>query len=361
METLVSAPPDVLSQPEVQPDGGAPLVAMVHNTVSETASADEADVLVQADAVEQALGALGYRVQRLSCNLDLESHRRQLTELKPLFVFNLVEALGGSDRMIAAAPLLYEAMGLPYTGSPASALVITSDKVESKRLLLAAGLPTAGWLAEGSQSRLSFPGRYILKCTAEHASFALHDDAVLQAHDEDELVAALARYQERVGRPCFAEAFVDGREFNLSVLSSPDGPQVLPPAEIDFSTYPHGKPRIVGYEAKWDESSFEYGHTPRVFDFPAADRSLLAQLSGLAARAYKLLGLRGYGRIDFRVNGRGQPWILEANCNPCLSPDAGFQAALERARIGFDEAVRRIVADANNWGQTRFSPEVARA
>jgi D-alanine-D-alanine ligase len=253
--------------------------------------------------------------------------------------------------MIAAAPLLYEAMGLPYTGSPAAALVVTSDKVETKRLLQEASLPTPGWLSGGSQSRLSFPGRYILKCTAEHASFGLHDDAVLQARDEDELAAALSRHQERVGRPCFAEAFVDGREFNLSVLSSPDGPQVLPPAEIDFSTYPHGKPRIVGYEAKWDESSYEYGHTPRVFDFPAADRKLVSQLSSLAVRAYRLLGLRGYGRIDFRVNAQAQPWILEANCNPCLSPDAGFQAALEKAGIGFDEAVKRILTDANNRGQ----------
>jgi D-alanine-D-alanine ligase len=297
--------------------------------------------------VESTLLALGYSVKRLGCDLNLEAHRQALTELKPSLVFNLVEALGGSDRMIAVAPLLYEAMGLPYTGSPAVALVITSDKVDTKRLLQEAGLPTPGWLAQGCQARLSFPGRYILKCTAEHASFALHDDAVVQARDGDELALALSRQQERVGRPCFAEGYVDGREFNISLLSSAEGPVVLPPAEIDFSTFPHGKPRIVGYEAKWDESSFEYVHTPRVFDFPAADRKLLSQLSSLALRAYKLLGLRGYGRIDFRVNAQGQPWILEANCNPCLSPDAGFQAALARAGIGFDEAVRRIIADSN--------------
>lgn len=331
---------------------GAPLVAVVHNALGVDATVAEADVLVQAEAVEQALAALSFRVERLSCDLDLERHRRELTALAPMMVFNLVEALGGSDRLIAAAPLLYDAMGMAYTGSPASALVITSDKVDTKRILLEAGLPTPGWLATGSQSRLSFPGRYIVKCTAEHASFGMHDDAVVQARNEDELVAALERLQERIGRPCFAEAYVDGREFNISVLSRPgstEGPQVLPASEIDFSTYPHGKPRIVGYEAKWDEDSYEYAHTPRVMDFPAADDKLLAQLGSLALKVYKLLGLRGYGRVDFRVNAQGQPWVLEANCNPCLSPECGFPAAVERAGMRFDEAVARILADANNW------------
>jgi len=59
-------------------------------------------------------------------------------------------------------------------------------------------------------------------------------------------------------------------------------------------------------------------------------------------------GLRGYARIDFRVDQDGQPWILEINPNPCLSPNAGFMAALTEAGISFDEAVRRIVADAGN-------------
>ena len=62
-----------------------------------------------------------------------------------------------------------------------------------------------------------------------------------------------------VGRAYFAEEFIEGREFNLSVLGEP--PQVLPPAEIDFSTFPAGKPRIVGHVAKWDEASFEYHNT----------------------------------------------------------------------------------------------------
>ena len=88
----------------------------------------------------------------------------------------------------------------------------------------------------------------------------------------------LAERAARSGRPCFAEQFVEGREFNLSVLAGPEGPEVLSPAEIDFSAFPPGKPRIVGHRAKWLADSFEFNHTPRCFDFPSSDGPLLDRL-----------------------------------------------------------------------------------
>ena len=117
----------------------------------------------------------------------------------------------------------------------------------------------------------------------------------------------------------------------------------LPPAEIDFAAFPDDKPHIVGYRAKWDADSFEYHHTPRRFDFPANDRPLLDRLSQLAIQCWREFGLRGYARVDFRVDEAGRPWILEINANPCLSPDAGFAAAVEQAGIGYDQAIERIV------------------
>jgi D-alanine-D-alanine ligase len=167
------------------------------------------------------------------------------------------------------------------------------------------------------------------------------DDVVVDAARREELLAALAALHERSGRDCFAEAFVAGRELNLSLLAG----EVLPPAEIDFAAYPEGKPRIVGWAAKWDEGSFEYHHTPRRFDFPAADEALLAELAHLARACWRLFALAGYARVDFRVDGGGRPHILEVNTNPCLSPDAGFAAAVERAGLAYETAIARIVAD----------------
>ena len=72
---------------------------------------------------------------------------------------------------------------------------------------------------------------------------------------------------EVLGAAAFAEQYIDGREFNLSVLAGRHGPEVLPPAEIEFIGYGEDRVRIVGYRAKWDERAFEYHHTPRCFDF----------------------------------------------------------------------------------------------
>ena len=174
----------------------------------------------------------------------------------------------------------------------------------------------------------------------------MDDDAVLHGVGLTEVRERLQQRAAQSGRPCFAEQFVEGREFNLSVLAGPAGPEVLPPAEIDFSAFPPGKPRIVGHRAKWQADSFEYHHTPRRFVFEPTDVPLLDHLRRLARQCWSLFGLRGCVRVDFRVDAAGNPWILEINANPCLSPDAGFAAALEQASIPLDTAIRRILEDA---------------
>ena len=171
-------------------------------------------------------------------------------------------------------------------------------------------------------------------------------------------MAEMNARRESLGGECFAEAYIEGREFNLSLLASEDSkgrpvsvgrgkpcPEVLPPAEIRFDSYPAGKVRVVGYRSKWDEDSFEFTHTPRSFDFPDCDNALLVDLKDLALRCWELFDLRGYARVDFRVDGAGRPWILEVNANPCLSPDAGFAAAAARAGLPFTEVLNRIIGD----------------
>jgi D-alanine-D-alanine ligase len=169
---------------------------------------------------------------------------------------------------------------------------------------------------------------------------------VVDAHDLSSLRERLSSRQQNIGRPCFAERYVEGRELNVSLLAGPRGPNVLPPAEILFCGFPANTARLVDYRAKWDPDSLEYQNTPRRFRFPAADQPLLEELVRLTRSCWYLFGLRGYARVDFRVDPRGKPWILEVNANPCLSPDAGFAAALGEAGLSFQEGIERILADA---------------
>lgn len=313
------------------------------------AAADEADVLVQVAQVGEALLAEQHEVVTVPCDLNLAALAERLSAERPDAVFNLVEGLGGQGRLIAVVPYLLDSLGIPYSGCPADAVHSTSHKVETKRRLLEAGLPTPAFFEAGGAG----PGdgkqdRWIVKSVWEDASLGM-DDAAVTDGGARAAAALLADRARTVGAPWFAEAFVEGREFNLGLLegaAGQDGPLVLPAAEMTFPEYPDDKPRIVGYAAKWDPASFEYNHTVREFPEASTDGPLLAEMARLARACWTLFGLRGYARVDFRVDAAGRPFILEINVNPCLSEDAGFAAALDRGGISYREAVTRILATA---------------
>ena len=327
------------------------LVSLLHNSVDAGDGPDRRDVLVQVDAVGAALRRLGHRVEALACDLDLARLRRVLERASPDAVFNLVESLDGRDRLIALVPALVESLGLPLTGVPSLGLSLSTGKLASKRALGRAGIPVPPCLgcrprdpAFPGEPDEGFAGRILVKSVWEHGSPGIDDATVLDGGRG--LAAALERLTAVFGGACFAEPYVEGREFNLSLLASPAGPEVLPPAEIRFVDFPPGKPRIVGFPAKWIPESFEYRKTPRSFDFEDGDGPLLARLEELAVASWEALDLAGYARVDFRVDEDGRPFVLEVNANPCLSPDAGFAAALERGGIAFDAAVERLLDDA---------------
>ncbi len=335
-------------------------IAFLYNEATEDPALIAEEEQPTLSPVVAALGRLGHSVSCVACTLDLSAVRRQLERIRPDLVFNRVESLGGSDAMMAAVPLLVETLQIAYTGCSSEALAATSSKLAVKQRMVRAGLPTPPWVgADGGfhagdrESKLRWrtaagARKFILKSVYEHASFRLNDESILDSADMVAVKQALRRCNSEFGRPFFAEQFIEGREFNLSVIG--DKPEVLPPAEIDFSALPAGKPHIVNRDAKCDASTYEYHHTPRRFDFPAHDQALVKRLCQLAADCARLFNVQGYARIDFRCDEHGEPWILEVNSNPCVSPNAGFMAAMERAGYSYDEAIQRLLDDALSRG-----------
>jgi D-alanine-D-alanine ligase len=325
-------------------DGAKGKVVVLHDWVPETGAPDHADVLTQARVVSSALKELGYEPVAMGISLDLKAAVEELVRVGPLLVFNLVESLEGQGRFIYFASALLDGIGIPYTGSNTDALYTTSNKFLSKQRMVDAhiAVPRGFSLRTLQSSNLRTEREYIIKSVWEHASVGIEEDAIVMGNAEELLKEALSR-RKILGGDCFVEEFIEGREFNLSLLEAEDGPHVLPPAEITFEAFPPGKRRVVGYRAKWDQGSFEYHHTPRRFDFPRKDDSLLKELKEIARRCWDLFGLAGYARVDFRVHPVRGPHVLEINTNPCLSPDAGFVASAERGGLSLTEVVERIV------------------
>lgn len=331
-------------------------IAVVHNRVDADGAPDDLDVIVQAHSVAAAAASLGHRAEIFSRGLDLRTIQQALVGFGPDVVFNLVESIDGSCRLQPLFPSLLEHLGIAYTGASSSALWSTNQKVWAKQRMCAAGIPTPVWIgpvpgeSSGVQGALPIKNTaavtWIVKSLWEHASFGMNSDALVCGIDEAAVKMLLTRRAPALGGACFAEAFIDGREFNLSLLEVDGKPQVLPCAEIRFAGFGMQQPRIVDYRAKWETDSFEYRHTSRRFDFPEKDRSLLERLKVVALSCWGLFGLSGYARIDFRVDLQGRAWVLEVNANPCISPDAGFAASVERAGLSYEKAVSHILSSA---------------
>jgi D-alanine-D-alanine ligase len=327
-------------------------VAIVHDAVSDSSAPDVKDVLSQADAVERALCELGHTTYRFSCSLNLANTLSNLAEFDTDLVFNLVESLEGNGRLIHLLPFSLDAAGIPYTGTRSEAVMLTSNKVIAKRLMTAGGIPTPSWLgpypSDGKQLQtdVTHQGPWIVKSVWEHASIGLGERSLIDDIRPELVSSELRSRASKLGGACFAERYIEGREFNLSLLAGPAGPEVLPAAEMIFDGFTSDMPKIVDYRAKWDEDSYAYQHTQRSFNITPADRPLIEKLNAIAVQCWDHFGLRGYARVDFRVDQGGRPWVLEININPCLSPDAGFAAALTEARLFFTDAIDRIITDA---------------
>ncbi len=312
---------------------------------TDSISADNQDTLVQLKEIAALLKEKNITVESIPFSESVAAVEQALRKCKPDFVFNLVETIQGNDSLIYLAAALYEYLGLAYSGCSAQALAILGEKIRQKELLKLAGLPTADFLAYSEPSSLSnavVNGRWIVKSNTEHASVGISADSVV-----DSVSVALRKIEQmknKRGGEWFAEQYVEGREFNISVLENEWGePEVLPAAEIVFKNFPPGLPKIIDYAAKWDEASEAYHATQRSFDFPVGDQALLTKLKTLCCRCWHLFHLSGAIRVDFRVDVDGNPWILEINANPCLSSDAGFMAAAARAGLSSDAVIQRLI------------------
>jgi D-alanine-D-alanine ligase len=317
-------------------------VLVLHSDVPPESPPEDQDTLIAARAVSQALRSRDHQAPLAAFAPDRDALKAVLDRHQPDVVFNLVEGIEGKGRLACLAPQLLDEFGVRYTGAGAEALIVTGDKPRTKRLLRNADLPTPAWCEPPAWQGLS-EGRWIVKCADEDASLGLDDGAVVEAAD---VPARAALCAARHGEAWFAEAFIDGREFNIAVIEQDGQPRVLPMAEMTFEKWPAGRPRIVGYVAKWDDASFESVQTVRRFGVEENEPQLAAQLRNHCELSWTLFGCRGTARVDFRVDPEGQPLILEVNPNPGIAPDAGLAAAAAEAGLGYADLIERIVREA---------------
>jgi D-alanine-D-alanine ligase len=316
---------------------------IIYNEPREGALPDELDVLDQVAHVEKHLQELGIYVYRRGITAAFMDEIALIAGEKPDFVYNLVESINNKGELNYFVPALLNMYSVPYSGNPLEAIFITSNKILASNAMRNAGInnPPSFTL---SQINLLIPGKkYIVKPVWEDGSLGISEESVFIYETSME-----KRLKDLDESHWFIQDFIDGREFNVSVLAGKDGPEVMPPAEIVFENYDENKPRIVDFKAKWEMESFEYINTVREFPGRRLGGELEKNLMETARACWHLFGLKGYARIDVRTDINDNVFVLEVNANPCISPDGGFVAATREGGYEFKEVMQRIINDLNH-------------
>lgn len=301
----------------------------------------ERDVLNTVAAVREALKLARFAVTELGVSDDPEPLLAGLRHHRPDVVFNLFEGTAERGETEAFVDGLLEWLRVPFTGCPFLAACLARDKPLTKRLLKGAGLPTAEFFVveRPAVHPCAMPWPVIVKPGGKDASVGIDQGSVVS--DQEALARRVAFLLERYGPPVLVEQFIAGRELNVGVVEVPQL-RALPASEIRFLNREPGYWPIVTYDAKWAAGSKEdvetVPHCPA--DLPA---DLAQRLGELACGAFRLVGCRDYARVDFRVDGTGQAFILEVNPNPDLNPGAGFTRGLRASGLSYEQFVADLV------------------
>ena len=222
-----------------------------------------------------------------------------------------------------------EWLGIRYTGSGVLASALAMDKLRTKRIWQAEGLPTAPYAVLTRESDLKAVARRLgtplfVKPASEGSSVGM--TKVKRAADLEEAFALAVNYDPVV----IAEKFVDGPELTVGIL----GEQVLPIIRIET-------PReFYDYEAKYIADDTRYLIPSGL---PKAKE---AQLQALCLKAFQALGCTGWGRVDLMLSRQGRPYLLEINTSPGMTDHSLVPMAARAVGISYEDLCVKILEGA---------------
>jgi D-alanine-D-alanine ligase len=303
----------------------------------------ELGVMDEVEAVEKGLAELRYGCLLVPLQppmQDVFSKLQSLSNSGIDVVFNLFEGFDGRPETEAQVAQFLTDLKFAFTGCPASALALALDKEKTKQLFIRSGIPTPAFQMLTPQSvadfHLEFP--CIVKPVGEDASHGISEESVVG--NLEALKKQLEKICSLFGGKALVEEYLDGREFNTTVLGT-DRLFVPGISEIVF-TLPPDKPRILTFSAKWDEGCVYFENTKAVCPAAISPREE-KRMARLARDAFRLVGCRGYARVDFRQDKAGDFRVLEVNPNPDITPGSGAARQTAAAGMSYSEFMEKVL------------------
>jgi D-alanine-D-alanine ligase len=320
-------------------------IAIVHNTVCDTTinsfgkPSPESYANKTIQRVADALRKSGHEVVTVSGDISLFAMLERFmppairgTERQPSgIVFNMAYGIQGACRY-THVPAMLEMAGVPYTGSSPLGHALALDKVITKHLIQAAGVPTPAFKVFAGPGQSIDGLRYpmIVKPRHESTSYGLQLVNCREALD-----AAVAAVVERYQQEALVEEYIDGREVCVGLLGN-DLMEFLPPVELDF----RGREvRLMTWEDKYHRREDE----PEKICPAILTNELLTQLNRLALATFHACHCNDYARVDFRIDAAGRPHVLEINSMVSLGEGGSFVKAATAAGYNYATLIQRIV------------------
>lgn len=303
--------------------------------------------------VKEAIESLGHEVYSIGVSDDLATIRGAIDAHKPHIAFNLVEEFGGLGHFDAHVVGYLELRKQPYTGCNPRGLMLARDKALTKKILAFHGLNVPGFAVFPRRRRagridgLSFP--LFVKSLTEEGSVGISSASIVQ--NEDKLKERVEFIHRTTKSTALVEEFVDGREIYVGVMGN-DRVTVLPPWEFAMTKNASGKPLVASDRAKWDP---QYQQQVGLKTGPARlSRKMQAMLTDTSKEIYRLLGMSGYARLDYRLTEDGRAYLLEANPNPQIAKDEDFAQSAKHVGINYPELIEQLMRYGMSYAPTRM-------
>ena len=293
--------------------------------------------------VVTGLTKCGHEVRPLGVQTDLGVIRAAIMDWKPAIAFHLLEEFHGVTLYDQHVASFLELMKQPYTGCNPRGLLLARDKALCKKIMSYHRVPVPDFLVFPRRKKVKIPRRLkfplIVKSTTEEASLGIAQASIVT--NEEKLKDRVDFVHDQLHTDALVEEYIDGRELYVGMMGN-HRLETLPIWEMNFEKMAEGVARIATAKVKWDHK-YQARHgimTEAAKNLPAG---LEEKIPRLCKRIYRLLGLTGYARLDFRLNPEGKIYLLEANPNPNIASDEDFAESAQTAGISYEELLHRIL------------------
>lgn len=306
---------------------------------------EEEDKPTEADVLA-CLQRLGHEVDTLAVYDDVACIVEKLKSFAPEVVFNLAESFHCNRAQEPNVPALLQLMGIKYTGTSPDGLMLCKDKALAKKVLAYHRVRVPHFVISTDQRPLKHLRRFVypafVKPVGEESSDGIAKASFAKC--EEEALERARFIHEKFHCDALIEEYIDGRELYLSVMGNRKL-TVLPPREIFFHAVPEDEPKFATFKAKWDDS---YRKKWGIQNGPATELpdGVGEKLTRLARKVYRVLKIRGFGRVDVRITPAGEVVVIEANPNPSLACEDDFAQSAAAAGLPYDGLIQKILDSA---------------